>query len=73
MRCKTGLVAALVVALVSITANNVRGSDTPSEEALPVSEQDIVSSSPRFDPLVPEITDVEEPARISADGDIKPS
>ena len=46
--------------MVTITTNDVRGSDAPSEEALPVSEQDVVPSRPAFDPLVPEITDVEE-------------
>ena len=60
MRCKAGLAAALAVALVTITTNNVRGSDALSEEALPVSQEDAVPSPPRFDPLVPEITDVEE-------------
>jgi hypothetical protein len=60
VRYKTELVAALAVVLLTITTNNVRGSEAPSEEALPVSEQDVVSSPPTFDPLVPEIKDVEE-------------
>ena len=65
MRYKTGLVAALAVALLTTTTNNVRGSEAASEETLPVSEQDVVASPPTFDPLVPEITDVEESQSIA--------
>jgi len=59
VRYKTGLVAALAVALLTITTNNVRGSEAVSDEVQPVSVQDVVAP-PTFDPLVPEITDVEE-------------
>jgi hypothetical protein len=59
------LVAALAIALATITTNNVCGSDAPSEEALPVAEQDIAPSPPTFDPLVPEITDLEEAESVT--------
>ena len=60
MRYKTGLVAALAVALLTITTNNVRG-EAPSDQASPSSETGSIQTPATFDPLVPEITDVGEP------------
>ena len=63
MRFKTGLAAALAVVLVTITSNIVRGSEASSPDALPQSEQDL--PSPSFDPLVPEIADLEETESVA--------
>jgi hypothetical protein len=67
------LVAALAVALLTITPNNVRGSEGQSDEAWPLSETDVVHLPPTFDPLVPEITDIEEPSSGIPIGQIGPS
>ena len=73
VRCKTNLVAALAVALLTITPNNVRGSEAQSDEAWSLSETDVVHLPPTFDPLVPEITDIEEPSSGVPIGQIGPS
>jgi hypothetical protein len=65
VRFKTGLAAALAVVLVTITSSNVRGSEASPADALPQSEQDVLPSPTTFDPLVPEIADLEETESVA--------